>query len=65
MYPRIARCREHNVDPRTYLQAVPLRVGKVGAVRDLTAQAWKQRRTPLVEAHRASIPERLVRKLEG
>ena len=36
MYSLIAKCREHDVDPRTYLRDVLLRVGKVSDVRELT-----------------------------
>jgi len=65
MYSLIAKCREHDVDPRTYLRDVLLRVGKVSDVRELTPYGWKQRWAPLVEAHRASIVERLMRKVDG
>jgi hypothetical protein len=65
MYSLIAKCREHDIDPRTYLRDVLLRVGKVGDVHELTPYGWKQRWALLVEAHRASIVERLMRKVDG
>ena len=65
MYSLIAKCREHDVDPRTYLRDVLLRVGKLSDVRELTPYGWKQRWAPLVEAHLASIVERLMRKVDG
>ena len=42
-----------------------LRVGKVSDVRELTPYGWKQRSAPLVEAHRVSIVERLMRKVDS
>jgi hypothetical protein len=65
MYSLFAKCREHDVDPRTYLRDVLLRVGKVSDVRELTSYGWKRRWASLVEAHRAGIVERLMRKVDG
>src|SRR5262245_54291671 len=45
MHALIAKCREHDVDPRTYLRDVLLRVGKVGEVREPTRRGWKHRRS--------------------
>ncbi|MBK7641783.1 MAG: transposase [Planctomycetes bacterium] len=63
MYSLIATCKEHDVDPRTYLRDVLLRIGKVADVRELTPYGWKQKWAPVVEAHRASIIERLALKI--
>lgn len=65
MYSLFAKCREHDFDPRTYLREVRLRVGQVSDVHELTPHGLKQRWAPLVEAHRASIVERLLRKVDG
>lgn len=62
IYSLIATCKEHDVDPRTYLRDVLLRIGKVSDVRELTPYGWKARWAPVVEAHRASIVERLLAK---
>jgi transposase len=62
MYSLLATCKEHGVDPRTYLRDVLLRIGKVSDVRELTPYGWKARWAPVVEAHRASILERLALK---
>ena len=40
-----------------------LRIGKVADVRELTPYGWKQKWAPVVEAHRASIIERLALKI--
>jgi transposase len=63
MYSLIATCKEHDVDPRTYLRDVLLRIGKVADVRELTPYGWKQKWASVVEAHRASIIERLALKI--
>ncbi len=60
MYSLIATCKEHGVDPRTYLRDVLLRIGKVSDVQELTPYGWKAKWAPVVEAHRASILERLI-----
>ena len=60
MYSLIATCKEHDVDPRTYLRDVLLRVAKVADVRELTPYGWKARWQKVVEDHRASILERLA-----
>lgn len=62
MYSLIATCKEHGVDPRTYLRDVLLRIGQVSDVRELTPYGWKAKWAPVVEAHRASILERLALK---
>jgi transposase len=62
MYTLLATCKEHGVDPRTHLRDVLLRIGKASDVRELTPYGWKTRWAPVVEAHRASILERLVAK---
>lgn len=62
IYSLIATCKEHDVDPRTYLRDVLLRIGKVSDVRELTPYGWKAKWAPVVEAHRASILERLALK---
>jgi hypothetical protein len=62
MYSLIATCREHDVDPRVYLRDVLLRVAKSNDVRELTPYGWKEKWKPVVEAHRASIIERLALK---
>jgi hypothetical protein len=41
MDSRIAKCREHHVDPRTYLRDVLLRIGKVSDVRGLVNAPWR------------------------
>lgn len=61
-YSLIATCKEHGVDPRTYLRDVLLRIGKVSDVRELTPYGWKAKWAPVVDAHRASILERLALK---
>jgi hypothetical protein len=50
------------VDPRTYLRDALLRIGKVSDVRELTPYGWKAKWAPVVDAHRASILERLALK---
>ncbi len=60
MYSLIATCKEHDVDPRTYLRDVLLRIAKVSDVSELTPYGWKKKWAPVVEAHRASILERLM-----
>lgn len=60
MYSLIATCKEHGVDPRTYLRDVLLRIGKVSDVKELTPYGWKAKWAPVVEAHRASILERML-----
>lgn len=65
MYSLIATCKEHDVDPRTYLRDVLLRIAKTSDVRELTPYGWKAKWMPLVEAHRASILERLALKTAG
>jgi len=61
-YRLIATCKEHDVDPRTYLRDALLRIGKVSDVRELTPYGWKSKWAPVVDAHRASILERLALK---
>lgn len=65
MYSLIATCKEHGVDPRTYLRDVLLRIATVSDVRELTPYGWKRRWLPVVEDHRASILERLALKKSG
>jgi transposase len=65
MYSLIATCKEHGVDPRTYLRDVLLRIAKTSDVAELTPYGWKARWAPVVEAHRASILERLALKVGG
>lgn len=65
MYSLIATCKEHDVDPRTYLRDVLLRIAKVGDVKELTPYGWKANWKPVVEAHRASIVERLMKTTNG
>ena len=60
MYSLIATCKEHGIDPRTYLRDVLLRIAKVSDVKELTPYGWKAKWAPVVEAHRASILERLI-----
>ncbi len=60
MYSLIATCKEQGVDPRTYLRDVLLRIGKVSDVKELTPYGWKAKWAPVVEAHRASILERMI-----
>ena len=62
IYSLIATCKEHDVDPRTYLRDVLLRIAKVSDVRELTPYGWKAKWAPVVDAHRASILERLALK---
>jgi transposase len=63
MYSLIATCREHEVDPRTYLRDVLLRVAKEGDVHHLTPYGWKARWQQIVEQHRASILQRVAVQL--
>lgn len=63
MYSLIATCKEHEVDPRTYLRDVLLRIAKSSDVRELTPYGWKARWQKIVEQHRASILERIALKL--
>jgi len=65
MYSLIATCREHSVDPRTYLRDVLLRIAKPGNVSDLTPYGWKARWQKVVEDHRASILERVAARVSG
>lgn len=63
MYSLIATCKEHGVDPRTYLRDVLLRIAKTSNVRELTPYGWKARWAKAVEDHRASILERFASAL--
>ena len=65
MYSLIATCKEHGVDPRTYLRDVLLRIGKVSDVRELTPYGWKAKWGKVVEDHRASILERVAKALSA
>lgn len=65
LYSLIATCKEHGVDPRTYLRDVLLRIAKTSDVRDLTPYGWKARWQKVVEDHRASILERLALRVGG
>jgi hypothetical protein len=65
MYSLIATCREHGVDPRTYLRDVLLRIAKTCDVRELTPYGWKARWQKVVEDHRASILERIAIQLRA
>jgi transposase len=65
MYSLIATCKEHDVDPRTYLRDVLLRIAKPGNVSDLTPYGWKERWQKVVEDHRASILERVAARVSG
>jgi transposase len=63
IYSLIATCKEHGVDPRTYLRDVLLRIAKTSEVRELTPYGWKARWKKVVEDHRASILERIALEL--
>ncbi len=65
MYSLIATCRECEIDPRTYLRDVLLRIAKVTDVRELTPYGWKARWQSVVEDHRASIIERVAARTRG
>ncbi len=65
LYSLIATCREHEVDMRTYLRDVLLRIAKVSDVRELTPYGWKERWAKVVEDHRASILERLLPQIRS
>lgn len=65
IYSLIATCKEHDIDPRTYLRDVLLRIAKTSDVRDLTPYGWKVRWQRVVEDHRASILERLAARVGG
>ena len=65
VYSLIATCKEHDVDPRTYLRDVLLRIAKTNDVRELTPYGWKARWQRTVEDHRASILERLALRVGG
>jgi hypothetical protein len=65
VYSLIATCKEHDVDPRTYLRDVLLRIAKTSDVRELTPYGWKARWQRTVEDHRASILERLALRVGG
>lgn len=60
MYSLLATCKEHGVDPRTYQRDVLLRIARVSDVRELTPDGSKAKWAPVVEAHRASVVERLM-----
>lgn len=60
MYGLIATCKEHEVDPRTYLRDVLLRISHVSDVRELTPYGWKSTWAKVGQHHRASILERLA-----
>ncbi len=60
MYSLIATCEEHGVDPRVYLRDVLMRIKTGVPPTDLTPYAWKTIWQPKVEAHRASILERML-----
>ena len=63
MYSLIATCKEHDVDPRTYLRDVLLRIAKTSDVRELTPYGWKKKCLPILEDHRKSILERVANEL--
>ncbi len=63
IYSLIATCKEHGVDPRTYLRDVLLRIAKASDVRELTPYGWKAKWAKVVEDHRASILERFATAL--
>lgn len=65
LYGLIATCKEHDVDPRTYLRDVLLRIATESDVRTLTPYGWKARWQPIVQDHRASILERLASQPAG
>src|SRR5882672_998440 len=58
MYSRIARCREHDVDPRTYLRDVLLRVGSETDIAKLTPHGWKKHFEAEVGARKQRSPPR-------
>lgn len=60
IYSLIATCQEHGVDPRVYLRDVLLRIKAGASPAELTPYAWKTTWQPQVEAHRASILERML-----
>jgi len=60
MYSLIATCEEHGVDPRVYLRDVLMRIKTGVPPVELTPYAWKTIWQPKVEAHRASILERML-----
>lgn len=60
LYGLIATCNEHEIDPRTYLRDVLLRVKDGTPPAELTPYVWKAKWKPVVETHRASILERLL-----
>lgn len=59
MYSLLATCKEHDIDPRTYLRDVLLRIAKVSDVRELTPYGWKAHWQKLLVDRRASVLERL------
>lgn len=65
MYSLIATCQEHGVDPRVYLRDVLLRMKAGADPAELTPYAWKAKWKPVVEAHRASIIERMLAAAHG
>jgi hypothetical protein len=58
--PDCTTCKEHDVDPGMSL----LRIDKVNYMNELTPAGWKAKCGPVVEAHRASIVKRLMRKVD-
>lgn len=65
MYSLIATCKEHEIEPRTYLRDVLLRIAKVSDVRELTPYGWKARWQKVVADHRASILERVAMQMRS
>jgi hypothetical protein len=65
LYSLIGTCKEHGIEPRTYIRDALLRIGSGAEVSELTPLAWKARWLPTLEDHRASILERVVLHLRG
>ena len=60
IYSLIATAKAADVDPRTYLRDVLLRIARESDVTTLTPHGWKERWAEQVEQHRASILERML-----
>lgn len=62
LFSLIETAKAVEIDPRTYLRDVLLRIGSETDVRSLTPHGWKERWEPVVADHRADLLQRLVER---
>ena len=59
LYRLVETCKAAGVDPREYLQHVPLRISTCSDVANLTPHGWKKHYVPEVERRRHEALKRL------